>query len=122
MKSLVDLYLDNLAAPWPRHSAEAVIVMIRGAGVLDEFIKWDQPYFSLNGHAIVKIYTAHDWINVFFYHGTELSDPAGLLNPEGRSSMRRLQIFRDQAPPSGLPNLIHQAITLGKPSGLPHPG
>lgn len=115
MKSAVDLYLDNLADPWPRRSAEAVIIMIRGAGALDEFIKWGQPYFSLDGQAIVKIFTAHDWINVFFYHGTELSDPAGLLGPEGRSSMRRLQIFRDQAVPSGLRDLVRQSVTLTTP-------
>ncbi len=117
MKSAVDLYLDNLAEPWPRQSAEAVIIMIRGAGALDEFIKWGQPYFSLGGRAVVKIYVAHDWINVFFYQGAELPDPAGLLGPGGRSSMRRLQILRDQAVPGGVRDLIGQAIVVAEPGG-----
>ncbi|MCY0905837.1 DUF1801 domain-containing protein [Arthrobacter sp. H14-L1] len=121
MKSTVVRYLDNLPDPWPRQSAEAVIMMIRGAGVLDEFIKWGHPYFSLRGHAIVKIYTARDWINVFFYQGAELPDPTALLGAEGRSSMRRLQIFRGQGMPGGLPELIRQAIIHAEQSGQPRP-
>ncbi|MBG0738026.1 DUF1801 domain-containing protein [Paeniglutamicibacter antarcticus] len=117
MKSEVVVYLDNLPGPWPRETAEAVIVMIRGFGALDEFIKWGHPYFSLHGHAIVKIYAARDWINVFFYQGAELPDPAGLLGSEGRSSMRRLQIFREQAVPDGLRDLIRQAIILTESGG-----
>ncbi len=121
MKSTVVLYLDNLPDPWPRQTAEALIMMIRESGALDEFIKWGHPYFSLHGHAIVKIYTAHDWVNVFFYRGAELPDPTGLLGREGRSSMRRLQIFRDQAVPGGLRDLIRQAIILAEQSGQPRP-
>lgn len=121
MKSTVDLYLDNLPDPWSRQIAEAVILMIRGSGGLDEFIKWGHPYFSLDRRAIVKIYTAHDWVNVFFYQGAELHDPAGLLGPERRSSMRRLQIFRDQVVPDGVRNLIRQAIVIAEQSGKPRP-
>lgn len=121
MTSPVDTYLDSLSDPWSRDIAETVITMIRGSGGLDEFIKWGHPYFSSNGHATVKIFTAHDWINVFFYQGAELHDPTGLLGPEGRSNMRRVQIFRDQAVPDGVRDLIRQAIVIAERNGQARP-
>ncbi len=124
MSSAVDLYLGALPSPWPRQTAEAVIATIRRSGapdeslpnesVLDESMKWRQPYFSLHGRAVVKLFTAKDWIDVFFYRGAELADPDGLLGAEGRSSMRRLQILRDHAVPGGLQSLVRQAIALAE--------
>nr|WP_246318456.1 DUF1801 domain-containing protein [Leifsonia psychrotolerans] len=91
--------------------------MIRESGALGEFIKWGSPYFSVNGRAVVKIHAAHDWIDVFFYRGSELRDPNELLGSEGKSSMRRVQIFRDQSVPDGVQDLIHQAIVHAERSG-----
>ncbi len=121
MNSPVDLFLDDLSDPWPRRVAEAVINMIRDCGRLDESIKWSHPYFSFDGHAIVKIYIAQEWIDIFFYQGAELPDPAGLLGAEGRSSMRRLQILRDQTVPDGVRDLIRHAIVMTERAGQPRP-
>lgn len=117
MMSAVNAYLDNLPDPWARNTAEAIINMIRRSGALDESIKWGHPFFSLHRRAVVKIYTARDWIDVFFYRGGALADPDGLLGAKGRSSMRRLQLPRDHAVPGGLQELIRQAVAVAEPSG-----
>ena len=38
-----------------------------------------QPFFSLNGRAMVKLGAARGWINFVDYRGAELSDPKELL-------------------------------------------
>ena len=121
MTPLIDSYLANLEDPWPRQTACAVVGMIRDLGRLDESIKWGQPYFSLDGRAVMKIYTAHEWISIFFYHGAEIADPTELLGREGRSSMRRLQVRRDQAVPDALRDMIHQSLVIAEPGCEPRP-
>ena len=106
MTPLIDSYLANLEDPWPRQTACAVVGMIRDLG---------------DGRAVMKIYAAHEWISIFFYHGAEIADPTELLGREGRSSMRRLQIRRDRAVPDALRDMIHQSLVIAEPGCEPRP-
>lgn len=114
----IDGYLASLAAPWPQSPASAVVAAIRSAGPLEESIKWGHPFFSLRGRAVVKVFTAREWIDVFFYRGADLLDPEGLLGFEGRSAMRRLQIGRDADTPRGLAALVREAVSAANAAKL----
>lgn len=109
-----EAYLADAQRPWPGEALDAVIAAIRAGADLDEAIKWGQPYFSLNGRAVVKLYAARDWINVFYYRGAELPDPEGLLVGDGPSGMRRLRAHRGDSdlPLAEIRRLVGVAATL----------
>ncbi|MEU6221962.1 DUF1801 domain-containing protein [Streptomyces sp. NPDC047022] len=108
-------YLAALESPWPREAASAVVDAIRSAGPFDEAIKWGHPYFAVNDRAVVKIFTARDWINVFFYRGVELTDTAMLLEPDERARMRKTRILRGQPLPQCFAALVAEARNLELP-------
>lgn len=109
----VDGYLAEAERPWPGDVLAAVIAAIRESAPFDEALKWRQPFFSLNGKAVVKLFAAKEWINLFYYRGAGLSDPNGLLCEEGTSAMRRLRILRQQTPPlDDIRILTREAATL----------
>ncbi|KTS09001.1 DUF1801 domain-containing protein [Microbacterium testaceum] len=92
----IDAFVRDLPEPWPRDPAQRVIGAIREGGPFEESIKWGNPFFALDGRAVVKMFVARDWINVFFYRGADLEDPNNLLAEDGRSSMRRMRVLRDE--------------------------
>ncbi len=110
----IDAYLESLDSPWPWSAASAAIDAIRSSGPLDEAIKWGHPYFGLNGRAVVKIFVAREWLDVFFYQGAYLTDSTGLLGAAGSTSMRRLQIARNSDVPLELAALVCEAVTLAR--------
>ncbi len=91
----VDSYLDAAVRPWPHDALCDVVKAIRDCGPFDESIKWGNPFFGVNGRAVVKLFAAKEWINVFYYRGAELPDPRGVLESEGRTAMRRVRIQRN---------------------------
>ena len=54
----VDRYLAEATHPWPAEVLTSTVTAIRAGGPFREAIKWSHPYFSLNGHAVVKLYGA----------------------------------------------------------------
>lgn len=111
----VDRYLAGLTAPWPAEAVASTVAAIRGGGPFQEAIKWGHPYFSLDGHAVVKLYAAHEWINIFYYRGAEIEDPDDLLDGDGPSGMRRLRISRDEeAPVAQIQRLSRVAAELAR--------
>lgn len=110
----LDVYLAAAERPWPHAALTAIVTAIRTGADFDEAIKWGQPYFSMNGHAVVKLYAARDWINLFYYRGAELPDPEGLLVGEGVSGMRRQRVYRDDPdlPLAEIGRLVRAAAAL----------
>lgn len=106
----VTALLAGLSSPWPRESASTIVAMVRRPGVTEESIKWGNPFFSVRGHAVVKIFVAHDWINVYFYRGRDLPDPQGLLESTGNGRMRKLRIGRGDPIPVGVHALMDAAV------------
>lgn len=112
--SPLDTYLAETARPWPYAALHAIITAVRASADLDESIKWDQPYFSMNEHAVLKLYAAREWINLFYYRGAELPDPDGQLTGEGSSRMRRQRVHRDNPdlPLAEIQRLVRAAAAL----------
>ncbi|WP_295825147.1 DUF1801 domain-containing protein [uncultured Microbacterium sp.] len=109
----VDRFLADAEQAWPSDALASIVATIRSAGPFNEAIKWGHPYFSLNDRAVLKLYVARTWINVFYYRGAELKDPDVLLTGDGPSGMRRLRIYRDEDVPLGLiDRLTRAAVAL----------
>jgi hypothetical protein len=105
-------YLLSLETPWPREAVASVVRTIRSSGPFEEAIKWGHPYFGVGGRAVVKLFTARDWINVYFFRGVDLRDDAGLLEPEERKRMRKTRVHRDDVVPPQLAELVREARAL----------
>ena len=112
--SPLDTYLSAAERPWPHTALATIITAIRAGANFEESIKWGQPYFAVNGRAVVKLYAARDWINLFYYRGSELPDPAGLLVGNGASSMRRQRFYRNDTylPVTEIERLARAAAAL----------
>lgn len=114
MTNAFDEFLASLDSPWPRDTAASVVRALQRPTIVEESIKWGNPFFSLSGRAIAKIFVAREWINVYFYRGAELSDPDNLLGPEGNSAMTKLVVRHDEAVPAGLRVLMNEAIEIAQ--------
>lgn len=91
MPDSVDAFVDNLDG-WKRVAYTQILGDIRAAAPFGEHIKWANPYFEIDGSAILKTFCAIEWINVYFFRGRELADPAGLFETTTNARMRTIRI------------------------------
>ncbi len=91
MKSYPDV--DAYLADQTRWHAETValraIVLESG---LDEAIKWGKPCYSHQGNNIAIIQPFKPHLALMFFKGTLLSDPLGLLVPQGENSQAAMRV------------------------------
>ena len=88
----VDRFVDSLAQGWQREACARLLDDIRATPGLGEHLKWGQPYFDHAGAAVTKWYCANDWVNVYFFRGRELPDPAGLFAPSNNKRMLTVKV------------------------------
>ena len=75
-------------------------------------IKWRNPFFSHNG-AVLKWFVAKEWINVYFFKGSSLDDPAGLFIPTDNEEMRTIRLIEtDKVPGKTIADLVRRAVAL----------
>ena len=78
---------------WQQQLARDVLVTIRTqAPDAVESIKWGNPYFDLHG-GFIKLYAAHDWINIYFYKGYLLK--SDLFEKSDNERMRTIKLYQD---------------------------
>ena len=79
-------------------------------------IKWGIPWWQLNG-LLCTVYSTGDHVNFGFSRGTELADPAGLL--EGTGKLMRHIKLRDvkEIRKAKFTALVKQAVKLNLRSG-----
>jgi hypothetical protein len=87
----VERWLGDLT-PSDRGHAEAVRRIVRRAAPgAEEAVKWGILVWSLDGLVCSVYPVGRGGVNVAFYHGTDLRDPAGLLEGTGKW-MRHVKI------------------------------
>ena len=78
-----------------------------------------QPYFDHAGAAVTKCYCANDWVNVYFFRGRELPDPAGLFAPGDNKRMLAVKVTPDlDLDREAFRALVRVAATLAGPRAL----
>jgi hypothetical protein len=91
MSESVDTFVENLEG-WQRVTYTQLLREIRAATQFDEHIKWGNPYFEIDGSAVLKTFCAKRWITIYFFRGRELTDPAGLFETTTNVRMRSIRI------------------------------
>lgn len=92
----VQNFIDNLPSDWQRKACQELLVIQQSVNSnIEGAIKWQNPYFSYNGQALLKWYVAKEWINVYFFKGIQLDDPNGLFEETDNKAMRTVKLFAD---------------------------
>ena len=115
----IDEYIASLDGDW---RAETVANL---RGVVDEAapgtkstIKWAQPVWDSNGpFAYIKAFSQS--VNLGFWRGVQLDDPAGVLLGDG-DRMKRITLREgDAIPAKELAGFVRQAVELNRELGNP---
>ncbi|OFE18873.1 hypothetical protein BA895_01505 [Humibacillus sp. DSM 29435] len=91
----VDHFVAALAQGWQREACARLLTDTRATPGLAEHLKWGQPYFSHAGAAVTKWFCANDWVNVYFFRGRELPDPALLFASSNNERMLTVKVTAD---------------------------
>ncbi len=117
-KTLKD-YLDTLE-DWQLEVVEALLALVREqVPDAEEAIKWSQPVFSRGG-PFCYIKHAKNHVNLGFWWGVKLDDPAGALEGTG-DKMRHVKVRGlEEIDPAVLGDLIRKSaqanIDFGDPT------
>lgn len=92
----VKTFIEQLPRSWQKQKCHELLAIVQESGEnIESSIKWKNPYFTYKGKALLKWYCANDWINVYFFRGSELEDPAGTFIETDNKRMRTIKIFPD---------------------------
>lgn len=91
----MDRFVASLEQRWQREACARLLDDIRCTPGLDEHLRWGQPYFDHAGTAVTKWFCANDWVNVYFFRGRELPDPARLFAPSNNKRMLTVKVTAD---------------------------
>jgi hypothetical protein len=90
----VQEFIDNLDQKWQQETCQQLLeLQFEAEPNLDAAIKWQNPYFSYNGKALLKWYCATSWINVYFYNGYLLK--SDLFEKSDNERMRTIKLYQN---------------------------
>jgi len=90
----VDSFVTCLGQGWQRAACVQLLEDVRACAPFGEHVKWGNPYFELDGAAVLKWFCAKEWINVYFFRGRDLPDPRRLFQPSENSKMLTVKVTR----------------------------
>jgi hypothetical protein len=114
----VEDWVSSRATGWQQAAVRRILSVWKLAAPEGTIaIKWAQPVLSTNGPvSFVKVATGH--VTLGFWRGSELSDPAGLL--EGGAKMRHTKLKSEtELDERALTALVREAVSLNREHGDP---
>jgi hypothetical protein len=115
----IDEYIAGLGGDWRADVvSELRRVVDRAAPEAKSTIKWAQPVWESNGpFAYVKAFGRS--VNIGFWRGTQLDDPAGILDGDG-DRMKHVTLREgDTVRSDELRAFVRQAVELNRELGSP---
>ena len=92
----VQNFIDNLTPDWQREACQLLLdTQQTTEPAIEGAIKWQNPYFSYNGQALLKWYCAKEWVNVYFFKGIQLDDPHHLFEETDNKAMRTIKLNKE---------------------------
>lgn len=87
------------------------LILSAGPGVVEEF-KWGRPCYSAASRLFCYLHRTKNHVTLGFHRGTNLKDPKGLLEGEGKD-MRHVKLTAvAEARDAAIRQLINQAAKL----------
>jgi hypothetical protein len=115
----IDEYIASLGGDWRAEAVADLRRVVDGAAPeATAAIKWAQPVWQSNGpFAYVKAFSRS--VNIGFWRGAQLDDPAGILEGEG-DRMKHVTLREgDAIRADELAAFVRQAVELNRELGSP---
>jgi hypothetical protein len=115
----IDEYIANLGGDWRAGVVEELRRVVDDAAPdARSMIKWAQPVWESNGpFAYIKAFSRS--VNIGFWRGVQLDDPAGILVGEG-DRMKHVTLREgDEIRAAELATFVRQAVQLNRELGSP---
>jgi hypothetical protein len=115
----IDEYIASLRGDWRAETVSTLRRVVDGAAPsATSTIKWAQPVWESNGpFAYIKAFSRS--VNIGFWRGAQLDDPAGRLEGEG-DRMKHLSLREgDPVDEAELSAFVRQAVELNRELGSP---
>jgi hypothetical protein len=115
----IDEYIESLRGDWRANAVKDLRrVVDEAAPGAASTIKWAQPVWDSNGpFAYIKAFSQS--VNIGFWRGVQLDDPADILVGEG-DRMKHLTLREgDTIPADELAGFVRQAVELNRELGSP---
>lgn len=109
-------FIAQLSSDWQRRQCGQLLeIQEQVNSDIEGSIKWGNPFFSYHGQALLKWYCAKEWINVYFYKGIDIPDPAHMFEETDNKTMRTVKLFADTKLDSkAYAELVKAALQLNK--------
>ncbi len=106
----IEAYLEDAPARHREILDRARSMIGDTAPTVEERIKWHNLVFVVQGTDRIYLATFDEHVNLGFFHGSELADPAGLLEGTG-TQMRHIKLtHKDDLTDQAIRALIEQAV------------
>jgi hypothetical protein len=115
----IDEYIASLGGDWRAETVAELRRVVDGAAPEAKgTIKWAQPVWESNGpFAYVKAFGRS--VNIGFWRGTQIDDPAGILEGDG-DRMKHVTLREgDKVLANELAAFVRQAVELNRELGSP---
>jgi hypothetical protein len=115
----IDEYIASLGGDWRAEAVADLRRVVDGAAPeATAAIKWAQPVWQSNGpFAYVKAFSRS--VNIGFWRGGQLDDPAGILEGEGERMKHVTLREGDAIRADELAAFVRQAVELNRELGSP---
>lgn len=109
----IDDFVDTLTG-WQHDDTQQIVSIVRESSPeVTESIKWNNPYFDING-SFIKLYIAQSWINIYFYKGKQLTSL--LFEPTDNVQMRTVKVSQEnRLQLAAFKQLVSEAVRLNAP-------
>lgn len=98
MNSKVTEYIDKINQAWQVEVCNNIRQAIHQAiPDIEEQIKYNQVFCTLNGKQVCVYFPAKNWINVTIFHAESLKAPEGFFEKSDKPERKALKIKEGQA-------------------------
>lgn len=110
----VDAYIER-AAPFARPILEKIREAFHAAGPVEEVMKWSFPHFDYKG-VVGNMAAFKNHVSFGFWKAKLMSDPRGILNATGETSMGgvKLSDVKELPPKKVLVEYVKEAMRLNE--------
>ena len=114
MSNEITDWLDSVEESEQTLAASVIAFIRESLDDADETVKWNNPCFVVAGSNCLYVSAQDGYVNLGFYEGTSLDDPAGLLEGTGKK-MRHVKVHSsDELDNPALTDLVRAAANHNK--------
>lgn len=98
MNEQVTEYINKINIEWQVDICEQIRnIILQSIPEVEEQIKYNQAFYSLNGKQLCVFFPAKNWVNVTLFNAEEIEAPEGFFEPSNKPERKAVKIREGQA-------------------------